>query len=108
MGESLEQFKAAYKRAEKGNDTETYSGVGFESMSQLLAVFTPKRWELIECLKKAGPCSIYALAQSVERNYKNVHTDVNALIELDVIRTDEKKKVFIPWDEIDVRWPLAA
>ena len=108
MSQSLDQFKDAFQRAEHGDDVETYSGIGFESMSELLAVFTPKRWELIEVLKQNGPCSINALAKMLGRNYKNVHTDVKALMVLDVIQVDEGKKISIPWDEIDVRWPLAA
>ncbi len=108
MAESLKQFKNAFKRAEKGDDSETCNSIGFESMSELSAVFTPKRWELIARLKQNGPCSINALALSLERNYKNVHTDVGTLMEASVIKLDDNNKISIPWDEIDVHWSLAA
>jgi predicted transcriptional regulator len=75
-------------------------------MAQFGTVFTPKRWELVEALKTAGPLSIYALAKSLNRHYRNVHKDVTALIEWTVIEKNEAGKVFVPWDEIDVRWPL--
>lgn len=80
--------------------------VGFETMAQFGEIFTPKRWELVEALKAAGPLSIYALAKRLSRHYRNVHKDVTALIEWTVIEKDESGHVFVPWDEIDVRWPL--
>jgi predicted DNA-binding protein (UPF0251 family) len=39
----------------------------------------PKRWELVGQLRREGPMTIYALAQRLNRGYKNVHTDVKAL-----------------------------
>lgn len=47
-------------------------------MTQFVAVFTPKRWELVAALKKSGPVSTYALAQGLDRHYRNVHKDVTA------------------------------
>ena len=69
-------------------------------------MFTPKRWELVELLKLAFPLTIYALAKRLNRHYRNVHKDVSALIEWTVIEKNEAGRVFVPWDEIDVRWPL--
>jgi len=57
-------------------------------------------------LKSAGPLSIYALAMRLNRHYRNVHKDVTALMEWTVIEKDEHGLVLVPWDEIDVRWPL--
>lgn len=42
-------------------------------MAQFGAVFTSKRWELVEALKSAGPLTIYALAKRLGRDYRNVH-----------------------------------
>ena len=94
------------RRVDAGEDVEPLCGVGFETMAQFGEVFSPKRWELVEFLKAAGPLTIYALAKQLSRHYRNVHKDVTALIEWLVIEKDESGKVFVPWDEIDVRWPL--
>ena len=75
-------------------------------MAQFSEVFTPKRWELVEALKGLGPVTIYALAKHLERHYRNVHKDVAKLTEGMVIEKDDKGRIFVPWDEIDVRWPL--
>jgi len=48
----------------------------------------------------------YALAKRLQRRYRNVHKDVTALMEWTVIAKDDAGRVFVPWDEIDVRWPL--
>ncbi|MBI3523742.1 MAG: HTH domain-containing protein [Betaproteobacteria bacterium] len=102
MARSLEHAR----QVDAGEDVDPLCGVGFETMTQFGAVFTPKRWELVEFLKTAGPMTIYALAKRLSRHYRNVHKDVTALIEWMVIEKDESGKVFVPWDEIDVRWPL--
>lgn len=103
---TLERWAGAFNSALKGDEVVPYFGIGFETMAQFGAVFTPKRWELIEALKAAGPLSIYGLAKQLGRHYRNVHKDVTALTEWMVIEKDDHNKVFVPWDEIDVRWPL--
>ena len=105
-GAALDRFGVALESVMAGQPVEPYYGVGFETMAQLNEVFTPKRWELVEALKAAGPLTIYALAKHLGRHYRNVHKDVTALMEWTVIDKDEDGRVFVPWDEIDVRWPL--
>ena len=106
--ESLRQFADTWHRAEQGEEVEPFYSVGFESMAELISTLTPKRWELIERLHHDGPMSIYALAKLLERDYKNVHTDVKALSELEIIQETEDGKVSIPWDEIEAHFKLAA
>ena len=89
-----------------GRAVKPYFGIGFRTMAQFGEVFTPKRWELVEALKAAGPLSIYALAKRLGRHYRNVHKDVSAMIEWTVIEKNAAGLVFVPWDEIGVRWPL--
>ena len=105
---SLEQFSEAWEQAEAGETVTPYHGVGFESMGQLLATLTPKRWELIERLRKAGPQTIYGLAKLLARNYKNVHTDVKALQAVGIIQETADGKIQVPWDEIEAHLNLAA
>lgn len=103
---ALDRFGVALEATLAGQPIESYCGVGFETMAQLGEVFTPKRWELVEALKTTGPLTIYALAKHLGRHYRNVHKDVTVLMEWTVIDKDEDGRVFVPWDEIDVRWPL--
>ena len=103
---ALDRFGADLKAAIAAEPVVPYFGVGFETMAQFGEVFTPKRWELVETLKSAGPLTIYALAKRLSRHYRNVHKDVSALIDWMVIEKDAGGRVFVPWDEIDVRLPL--
>ena len=65
----------------------------------LLKNLSPARWALLQDLNKAGPCSIYELARRLERNYKNVHTDVSQLIGLGLIERNDSG-VAVAWDVV--------
>lgn len=106
MAEILGRARTAMETLEKGKTPKPYFGVGFASLPQMLAVFTPRRWELIAFLRQHGPLSVAALARGLRRNYKNVHGDVAALMEWKVVERDDDGQAFVPWDEIDVRLPL--
>ena len=103
---SLARFGQTLASAKAGRKVKPHFGIGFRTMAQFGEAFTPKRWELVESLKAAGPLTIYALAKRLGRHYRNVHKDVTALMQWMVIEKDEAGRIFVPWDEIDVRWPL--
>jgi predicted transcriptional regulator len=106
IGVSLARARDAMETLERGRRPEAYFGIGFAELPQLLSVFTPRRWELIEFLSRHGPMTIAELARALQRDYKNVHGDVAALSEWLAVERDETGRVFVPWDEIDVRLPL--
>ena len=106
LDNSLDRAASVMEALERGENPEQYFGIGFDSMTRLNKIFTPKRWELIEHLRKRGAMTIYALAKMLKRDYKNVRTDVVMLMEWHVIEKNEDENVFVPWDEIDVRWPI--
>lgn len=94
------------RKIDAGKAVKPLCEISFARIGQMSEVFTPKRWELVEVLKATGAQSIYALAKRLNRHYRNVHQDVTALVEWLVIEKDEAGKVFVPWDEIDVQFPL--
>ena len=77
--------------------------LSFSSPAQLVAELSPKRMELLQVLKKAGPLSVRALAKMMGRNYSNVHADVQRLIEHGLIEKDAGDHVLVPWDDVVVR-----
>jgi predicted transcriptional regulator len=82
--------------------------LSFESARSLFAELTPARLDLLDTLRRVGPCSIYALAKAAERNYSNVHTDVSRLEELGLIeRSDDDGAISVPFDAVEIRVPLA-
>lgn len=105
---AIDTFGTTLQALEAGKAVTPHFCIGFETVPQFAKVFTPKRWELISELKKLGAVSIYVLTKRLDRHYRNVHQDVALLGEWLVIEKDEQGKMFVPWDEIDVRLPLAA
>lgn len=81
--------------------------LSFESARSLFAELTPARLDLLDTLRRVGPCSVYALAKAAERNYSNVHTDVSRLEELGLIERSEADAISVPFESIEILVPLA-
>lgn len=81
--------------------------LSFESARSLFAELTPARLDLLDSLRRVGPCSVYALAKAAERNYSNVHTDVARLEELGLIERSENSSISVPFEAIEILVPLA-
>jgi len=84
--------------------------LSFESARALFAELTPARLDLLDLLdtlRRVGPCSVYALAKAAERNYSNVHTDIARLEELGLVERIEEGAVSVPFDAVEIVVPLA-
>ncbi|MEO5862959.1 MAG: MarR family transcriptional regulator [Burkholderiales bacterium] len=81
--------------------------LSFESARSLFAELTPARLDLLDTLRRQGPCSVYGLAKAAERNYSNVHTDIARLEELGLVERSEDGAVSVPFDSVEIRFPLA-
>jgi predicted transcriptional regulator len=106
LGQKGNIFAIARRQLAAGEAPDYH--LSFESARMLFAELTPARIDLIDTLRRAGPSSVYALAKVAARNYSNVHTDVARLLELGLIERREDETVFVPFDEIDIRLPLAT
>ncbi len=82
--------------------------LSFSDSVQLFRELTPARLVLLKHLKKNGPQSIYALARQLNRNYSNVHTDVQKLTEHHLIDKMEDQQIFVPWDDVEIHLSLSA
>ena len=101
-------FIDAWKRAEQGKGSEAEHRLVFENLEALLKALTPARWILLRRLRAAGPRSVRALARELERDYKNVHTDVRALEKIGLIGRSANDEVEVPWDIVEAPLRLAA
>lgn len=81
--------------------------LSFESARSLFAELTPARLDLLDTLRRVGPCSIYALAKAAARNYSNVHTDATRLEELGLIERSEDGSISVPFEAVEIVVPLA-
>lgn len=84
--------------------------LAFERMEDLLKVLTANRWRLLRRLRSEGPTSIRSLAKVLERDYRGVHADVVALVDVGLIERDAAGKVAVPWRRItaEMAFDIAA
>lgn len=105
--DALDRFEAAWNRVSDREKIKPLYILSIGDLPLLLKNLSPARWALLEDLNKKGPCSIYELARRLERNYKNVHTDVSQLIELGLVERNESG-VGVAWDVVRAELRLHA
>jgi predicted transcriptional regulator len=76
--EAARRFVDAWHRAERG-DSFHERHLAFESWDALARVLTGKRMELLRYVRRHNVASVRALAKALNRDYSNVHADVQAL-----------------------------
>jgi predicted transcriptional regulator len=99
-GDALDRFEAAWNRVAEGRKAKVLHVLTMGDLPAVLKTLTPARWELLADLRSQGACSIYELAKRLQRDYKNVHTDVARLIELGLIERRADSRVDVPWDAV--------
>ena len=100
LDHSLKRFAKAWRTGRREAEV-----ISFESPEVLFRRITPKRWTLLTVLQGAGALSIRELSRRVERDVKNVHGDVQALIDVGLVeRTGNTVRV--PFDEIRTAFTL--
>jgi predicted transcriptional regulator len=97
--DALDRFEAAWNRRAEGRAMQGLDILTLGNLPLLIKTLTPARWSLLERLRAQGPSSIYELARRLQRDYKNVHTDVARLIELGLIER-KQNLVAVVWDVV--------
>ena len=72
--------------------------VSFADLPLLLRTLSRARFDLLKNLREKGACSIYELAKRLERDDKNVHTDVTQLAGLGLVERQDDGRVAVAWD----------
>jgi predicted transcriptional regulator len=100
QADALDRFEAAWHLASGRTPPAPLALLSFADLPLLVKNLSPARWELLRRLKAAGPLTVFALAKLLERDYKNVHTDVSRLSELNLIERTETSLVRVSWDAV--------
>ena len=100
VDDALDRFEAAWHLATGRKAPAPLALLSFADLPLLVKNLTPARWELLRRLKAAGPLTIFALAKLLERDYKNVHTDVSRLLELKLLEKNQEGQVGVAWQAI--------
>ncbi len=78
----------------------------FESAEMLLKTLTPKRLELLRAVRHLKETSIRALSKDLNRDYKNVYSDVQALEQIGLLLKHKNGHLFVPWETIITEIPM--
>jgi predicted transcriptional regulator len=81
--------------------------LSFESAGVLFADLTPARVELLDTLRRVGPCSVDALARAAKRDGSDVLGEVGRLQELGLIERTDDGSVPVPYEAVEIVLPLA-
>ena len=93
-------FISTWKRAEKGLPIDSNQHLYFATITELWKKLTPRRMELVYFLRKHGSMSIRQAAKLLNRDYKDVHSDVQSLLPIDLLVKGEDGLISAPWDSI--------
>ena len=108
--QTADEIINVWHRSEKGMPPEQpLHKLYFDDLETLWKTLTQRRMHLLQMLRQSGPLSIRKLAATLNRDYKNVHSDVTRLSALGLIESGKEGLYFVPWDLIDlqVQIPLA-
>lgn len=97
-GDALDRFEAAWHRVQEGRAMRPLTVLTVPDLPALLKTLSPARWALLQRLRAEGPLTIYELAKRLERDYKNVHTDVTQLGALRLIERQPDGRISVPWE----------
>lgn len=101
---ALKEFTEIARRVERGEKlSPAVPQLRFSSINQLFSAITERRLEMIRYVAAHRGLNTRQVAQALERDYKNVHTDVSALCDYGLLRKDSRGRLSAPYDEIVIR-----
>jgi predicted transcriptional regulator len=85
--------------------------INFENPSDLRALLTDRRIQLLKSVMAEQPASIRQLAERLGRDVKTVHDDLHVLADYDIIHFEQAgraKQPFVPYDTIEVNIEIST
>jgi predicted transcriptional regulator len=103
------EFIKTWRDVEQGKASEApIERVYFEDIKAFVKILTPRRIEMLKVLHKNGPLTIRALSRVLDRNYKNVHQDIQLLKNIGIVEETDSGLLAAPFDKIVAEIRLAA
>jgi predicted transcriptional regulator len=85
--------------------------VNFQNPSDLRALLTDRRVELLRSIMAERPDSIRQLAKRLDRDVKSIHDDLQVLADYDIVHFEQAgraKRPFVPYDTIEVSLEIST
>lgn len=98
----------ACKKAKRRQPAGAVDRIDFPDEATLWSTLSPKRMEVLRYLRQHGPMSGRQLARELERDQKNIYTDIKMLSRLELLHVTDDGKYLVPWDDITIQLELAA
>ena len=100
------RFISAWKQAEAG-EIVNQTHITFLDIQTMFETLSPRRLDLLRYVRQHGAGNVRELAQTLGRDYKNVHQDVATLQSAGLLMRDGRK-LTAPWDELQANVSLMA
>ena len=100
------RFASAWKQAEAGEHVNQ-AHITFLDVQTMFETLSPRRLDLLRHVRQHGAGNVRELAQTLGRDYKNVHQDVATLQSAGLLVRDGRK-LTAPWDELQANVSLIA
>ena len=100
------RFAGAWNKAAAGEQVQE-THVTFLDVQTMLDTLSPRRLDLLRHVRQHGAGNVRALAQTLGRDYKNVHQDV-AVLESAGLLVRDGRKLTAPWDALQANVSLMA
>ncbi|QSX01195.2 transcriptional regulator [Haloterrigena alkaliphila] len=104
--------RGALERLERWeNGEEVPHVINFQKPSDLRALLTDRRIELLRSIMAERPDSIRRLAERLDRDVKTVHDDLQVLAEYDIVHFEQAgraKRPFVPYESIEVSLEIST
>lgn len=104
---AVAEFVDAWKQLEAGAAVEPSDRLYFHDWATFASLFTPRRVKLLEALRQEPAESIRALARRLERDQRNVHADVHALMTVGLVER-KGERLTAPYAEVGAALKFAA
>jgi predicted transcriptional regulator len=104
-GSAVRSARQQVRNARRGHSPDYH--LSFESAGVLFSSLTPARLELLDVLRRSGPCDDQKLAQLARRDPAEVKSDVARLEELGLVERGEANALSVPFDAVEILVPLA-
>ena len=102
----------ALDRLDRWQDGEEIPHViNFQNPSDLRALLTDRRVELLRSIMTERPDSIRQLAEGLDRDVKSIHDDLQVLADYDIVHFEQAgraKRPFVPYDTIEVSLEIST
>jgi len=107
--DQTEQVLADIQAMERGEDVPERHVLVLDTEAELQRLLSPANLDLLRAIRRHEPESMRAVAELVDRDFKDVHrnlTELDGLNVIDLIEAGRSKRPVVRFDEIDINLSL--